>query len=279
MRVFGIDFTSAPCARKPVTCALANLDGGRLILHGLCALDSLDCFENLLRCDGPWIAGMDFPFGLPRDFLEPANWPTAWERYVETAAGMERQDFHDMMREICNARPEGQRYSLREADRAAGARSPMNVTRPPVGLMFHAGAPSLLASGATVVPVHRGDPDRTVVEAYPKLVAEALIGRRPYKDEKAAEPGEPRTEARSELVRALASARVAEIYGVRVEDLGAFEEDLCQDVRGDRVDAVMCAVQAAWAWNNRHQDFGIPGDVDPAEGWITDPATAAAATA
>jgi hypothetical protein len=137
----------------------------------------------------------------------------------------------------------------------------------------------LLASGATVVPMHDGDPERTVLEAYPRLVAEALIGRRPYKEEKVAAPGEPRTIARAELVRALSGCGLSVAYGLRIEDLAVFEGELCEDASGDRVDAVMCAVQAAWAWTRRERGFGIPPGVDRAEGWIVDPATAARAVA
>ena len=35
---------------------------------------------------------------------------------------------------------------------------------------------------------------------------------------------------------------------------------------GDRLDAVLCLVQAAWA--STQPRFGLPADVDPLEGWI-----------
>jgi hypothetical protein len=190
MRIYGIDFTSAPSTRKPITCALCRIEGGRLYLDALCTLESLECFHNLLASDGPWVAGMNFPFGLPRDFLLPVNWAPDWETYV--AEALPSAEFRDLARSVAADRVVGQRYSLRDADRVAGAQSPMNVTRPPVGLMFHAGAPSLLASGATVLSVKAGDPDRTVVEAYPKLVVQALIGKRAYKEECSLCDDEPR---------------------------------------------------------------------------------------
>lgn len=276
MRVYGIDFTSAPSARKPLTCALCRLDGERLLLDALCAFESLECFGNLLCSEGPWVAGMDFPFGLPRGFLEPLAWPTRWERYVTQAASLPRARFKELVREAAAAREAGQRHARRRVDRLAGSQSPMNVVRPPVGLMFHAGAPPLLASGATVVPVHAGDPQRVAVEAYPRLVARALIGARPYKDEAKPGDGEPRTRARVELVRALGNGNGAlgERYGLVLEGLDAFAAELADEPSADRVDAVMCAVQAAWAWTRREQGYGLPADADPAEGWIADPATA-----
>lgn len=276
MRIYGIDFTSAPCARKPVTVAMCRLEGETLFMDALCALESLDCFSNLLNCDGPWMAGLDFPFGLPRDFLEPLDWDSDWEGYVGAAGAMARADFRELARSVAAQRTPGRRYALRVVDRLARAQSPMNVTRPPVGLMFHAGAPPLLASGATVVPLRAGDPERTVVEAYPKLVAEALIGNRPYKDEGACAAGVPRTEARAELIDALATDALGSHYGLAIRRLHDFADDLLADAKGDAVDALMCAVQAAWAWNLRDEGFGIPRGADAAEGWIADPVTAAA---
>lgn len=276
MRVFGIDFTSTPSARHPITCALCRVEEERLYIDAMCALESLECFHNVLASDGPWIAGMDFPFGLPRDFLQPVNWSPDWETYVASAAAMARSEFRDLARSVAAERAIGQRYSLRNADRVAGAQSPMNVTSPAVGLMFHAGAPSLLASGATVLPMKAGDPDRTVVEGYPKLVAQALIGPRAYKDESSLRDDRSCFQARLDLLAAMRGETLLEHYGLNLIGLDAFVDELVVDESGDGVDALMCAVQAAWAWTRRDTGFGIPSDADSSEGWIADPATALA---
>ena len=68
LRIIGIDFTSAPSPRKPLTVAMCRLEGRRLHVDALCEVQSLDCFANILATPGPWVAGMDFPFGLPRDY-------------------------------------------------------------------------------------------------------------------------------------------------------------------------------------------------------------------
>ncbi|MES9967114.1 MAG: hypothetical protein ABW074_07580, partial [Sedimenticola sp.] len=52
---------------------------------------------------------------------------------------------------------------------------------------------------------------------------------------------------------------------------------LVDDPKGDGLDALLCAVQAAWAWSRRDRGYGIPDDVDRLEGWITDPALAVSA--
>ncbi len=52
--------------------------------------------------------------------------------------------------------------------------------------------------------------------------------------------------------------------------------ELVGDPTADLLDAVLAAVQAAWAWGRRAHGYGIPPEADPAEGWIVDPATASA---
>jgi hypothetical protein len=46
----------------------------------------------------------------------------------------------------------------------------------------------------------------------------------------------------------------------------AQRDALADDASGDRLDAVLCLVQAAWA--SRQERFGLPLQVDPLEGWI-----------
>ena len=43
---------------------------------------------------------------------------------------------------------------------------------------------------------------------------------------------------------------------------------LIDDGRGDLLDAVLCALQAAWAWRCGDADYGLPQQLDPLEGWI-----------
>jgi hypothetical protein len=40
------------------------------------------------------------------------------------------------------------------------------------------------------------------------------------------------------------------------------------DGSGDRLDAVLAAMQATWCWRRRARNFGLPRGVDPLEGWI-----------
>jgi hypothetical protein len=47
-------------------------------------------------------------------------------------------------------------------------------------------------------------------------------------------------------------------------------EELVDDAMGDELDAVLCAVQAGWAYLGRENGYGIPGGCDRGEGWIVD---------
>jgi hypothetical protein len=48
-------------------------------------------------------------------------------------------------------------------------------------------------------------------------------------------------------------------------------DECIADDTGDKLDSVLCAIQAAWAFNRRATNYGIPLGVDPIEGWIVDP--------
>jgi hypothetical protein len=66
---------------------------------------------------------------------------------------------------------------------------------------------------------------------------------------------------------ALRGPTFADAYGITAEA----PPDLAEDPSGDRLDALLCAIQAAWAWTQRDPGFGLPEHVDPLEGWIFDP--------
>ena len=56
-------------------------------------------------------------------------------------------------------------------------------------------------------------------------------------------------------------------YGLRVQA----PRDLADDPSGDQLDALLCAIQAAWSWTMKEHGYGRPCAVDPLEGWIADP--------
>ena len=92
MNVYGIDFTSRPSRSKAITCAKCRLDGDRLVVDYLQRLESLDAFGAFLDSPGPWIVGIDFPFGQPRRLVENLNWPGSWAGYVAHVAACRAKD-------------------------------------------------------------------------------------------------------------------------------------------------------------------------------------------
>lgn len=260
MLLLGVDFTSAPSRRKPVTVARGTRAGAVLRLDGVDALASHAEFEALLQRPGPWLGAFDFPFGLPRAFVDALGLGAT---VAEVSAAVHarcatRMDF----RRLVDAW--GQGLPHRATDRALGAglssTSPLQTRYVPVGFMWFEGLARLLAAGVSLPGLHAADPDRRALEGYPGALAHALIGRRSYKNSAAAD----RLIARKDLVDALEQGRAP--GAPRLKLTHAQRDALVADASGDRLDAVLCLVQAAWA--EAQPGLGLPAVVDRVEGWI-----------
>ena len=267
MRVLGIDFSSRPTRRKPITCVECLLDGEQLQFQDLTAWPGFDGFEQALRRSGPWIAGIDFPFGQARRFIETIGWPDTWAGYVDHAAALGREGFRAALDAYRAKRAPGDKEHRRACDVAAGSISPQKLYGTPVGLMFFEGAPRLLAGGVSIPGLQAGDPERVVVEAYPGVLARKLIGRRPYKQDSRAKQTAEQAQARQALLAQVRGRTLAQGYGLSV----SAPASLAGDPGADQLDALLCAVQAAWAWRRRDSGYGLPADIDVLEGWIADP--------
>jgi hypothetical protein len=264
MAVFGIDFTSAPRRTKPIRVAAGRRHGAVVRLDGLTALDSLDAFSAWLARPGPWVAGLDLPFGLPRELVEQLGWPTDYAALMAHYAGLERADIRARFAAFCAARPAGAKFAHRACDGPAGSSTSMKWVNPPVAWMLHAGVPRLIAAGVHLPGHLAGDASRVALEAYPGLLARELIGRRPYKsDAKAAQTPE-RLIARKDIVEGLEQGRSR--LGLRLKLSHAQRDALVADASGDSLDAVLAMLQAAWAVERPR--YGWPEHVDPIEGWI-----------
>lgn len=263
--LIGIDFSSAPTRRKPITAAFGRRQGQVLQLDRLEALPSLAEFEALLARPGPWLAGCDFPFGLPRELVETLDWPrTDWASLIRHYASQDRATIRAQFAAFCAARPAGAKFAHRASDAPAGASPSMKWVNPPVAYMLHTGAPRLLEAGVTLPGLQAGDPARVALEAYPGLLARELLGRRSYKSDELAKQDEARLIARKDLVDALEQGRSR--LGLRLKLSHAQREALVDDARGDLLDAVLCLLQAGWA--AEQPGYGLPPALDPVEGWI-----------
>lgn len=231
-------------------------------------------FEDLrafLVSGGPWVCGMDFPFGQPRGLVEALGWPASWEGYVGKVSRLPKDEFEDAIKADMATRPPGSKFRYRLADRRSHSTSAMRLFRVPVGKMFYRGAPLLLGSGVSVEPCRPTEVGRVAVEAYPAVVARRFLGKRSYKSDERKKQTLEHGAAREELVSGLGSGGLRDIYGFTVKVDGAWRERLVADPMADELDSLLCAVQAAWAYTKRDAGWGVPAECDREEGWILDP--------
>jgi hypothetical protein len=263
LRIYGVDFTSAPRRAKPITVAHGALRGRTLSVARIERLNDFEGFERLLARPGPWIGGFDFPFGLPREMVRDLGWPREWRKLVAFCAARSRAEWRAILDCYRASRPAGRKYAHRATDLPARSSSPMKLVNPPVALMFHEGAPRLAAAGVHLPGLTDGDRARVALEAYPGLLARSIT-RSPYKNDAPSKQTPARADARGAIVSALAHARHK--LGIRVSMTPSVVRELREDATGDSLDAVLCAVQAAWAAGRRN--YGLPARVPRAEGWI-----------
>jgi len=271
MRIYGVDFTSAPRRGKPITVAVCDFAGGVLHVRDYERLGDFPQFEAFLAREGEWVAGLDFPFGQPRKLIDNLGWPQDWEDYVMLVDAMGKQAWVDTVKDYMALRPRGDKLHFRAADRLCNAQSPMKMSFVPVGRMFFQGAPRLAVSGANILPNRPTDDPRTVLEVYPALVARKLVGRgSKYKSDNRDQQTDMARRKREAVLDGLMAACEG-LYGFSLDVPEARQAALVDDPTGDMLDTVLGAVQAAWGYTQRDRNYGIPVEVDPLEGWIVDP--------
>jgi uncharacterized protein DUF429 len=264
LRIYGVDFTCAPRRAKPITAAVGLLKGARLHIERVEQLGSFAEFEALLARPGPWVGGFDFPFSLPRELVRDLGWPRPWAELVVHCAVMSRLQLRAVLDAYRGKRPVGAKYAHRATDYPAGSSSPMKLVNPPVALMFHEGAPRLLAAGVHLPALAKGDARRVALEAYPGLLVRKQLGiRQSYKSDTRSEQTAARRAVRR---RVMAALKAGEPLGVSLRLGDALEKLIVADGAGDLLDAVICAVQGAWAATR--PAYGIPASAPADEGWI-----------
>lgn len=233
----------------------------------LARVESHDRFDGLaawLRTPGPWLAVFDLPFGLPRELVTALGWPAQWLPLMRHYAALDRREIRDTFKAFCDARPSGTKFAHRATDGPAGSSPSMKWVNPPVAWMLHAGMPLLIDAGLHLPGLHEGDTDRVALEGYPGLLARERLGARPYKSDDRHKQTPERLIARKDLIEALEQGRTR--LALRLKLNHAQRHTLIDDASGDRLDAVLCLMQAGWA--SGKPGYGLPDCVDPLEGWI-----------
>jgi hypothetical protein len=298
MKVFGLDFTSSPSAGKRLTLAHCEFRDGIMTVERLEGLNTAtegdfskirDWLAGAAGYGDEWIAGIDFPFGLPIGAVEHFRW---WPKnkggcvargevldclYRDCPSLAEFQDKIESWKRKDKKNNQVKVHIKRQADQLAGSTvsSPLKVRdNPPVGSMFYAGARLLKEAGVCAYPVNVTECKRRVVEAYPALAVNRFVGEAKYKDQAGSARKEKAEGTREEILRQLADTN---LYGVRVRFRDESDHKACvSDNAGDKLDSILCAVQAAWASLNHWglPDFSLPclRDTVALEGWIADPA-------
>ena len=261
----GVDFTSSPSRRKPIALAFGRAAGGVVQLDSLQSHTTLDAFAQWLALPGAWLGAFDFPFGLPRGFVEAQRLGSNAEQVIRRLRTRcpDRMAFRRLVDTWGNDQPEGYRLLHRQTDAAmpgVSSTSPLQTRYVPVGWMYFEGFWRLDAAGVDVPGLCPRSDSRVALEAYPGLLAHELIQRRSYKNRD--EPD--RLIARKEIVDALEQGRTR--LALRLKLSHAKRELLVDDPSGDRLDAVLCLMQAAWA--STRPGYGLPSVMDGIEGWI-----------
>lgn len=265
--VYGIDFSSAPKRDKPIVLACCEYRASEIVLTHFEEFRDWPAFEHWLQRPGSWIAGFDFPFGLPRRYVERSEYGNTWSEMVATYPRQGKEEFANRaMAAFLAAQSPEDKHRL--TDFASGSHSPLKTrTNPPVGLMFYEGAWRLKNSDVSIPGLRKTDSSKIALEAYPGLLARRM-GARLYKNDKSTS-SENRIAARKMLLEGLQHPNaVASKWVCKPVRFKAQAVEQMLHPSGDWLDATLCAVQAAWGYERSATGYGLPAKIDPVEGWI-----------
>jgi hypothetical protein len=195
------------------------------------------------------------------------RWPLSWKECIDHFATLSREQIRDTFKAFCDNRPAGGKFAHRATDIPAGSSPSMKWVNPPVAYMLHAGVPLMLQAGLDFPGLYAGDTQRVALEAYPGWLARQLIGSRSYKSDDKAKQTPERLIARKDILHGLVSGQAGATLYLRP----AQHDALAQDASGDKLDAVLCMVQAATAQQchaGGDRLYGLPPEMDALEGWI-----------
>ncbi len=99
----------------------------------------------------------------------------------------------------------------------------------------------------------------------PRALVQAL-GWLSYKSDDRSRQNPQRRAQRERLLDALQAGQTR--LGLQLHITAPQYAQLVGDPSGDKLDAALCMMQAAWGFQRGWPDFGLPMPLDPLEGWI-----------
>ena len=113
VRLAGVDFSCSPSRTKPITVATGRLVGTRLVVDAVAELTTLAGFDDWLRAPGPWLGGFDFPFGLPRAFVDAHGFGASAAEVIASVRGRcaTRMAWRAFIDAWGNTQPAGARFA------------------------------------------------------------------------------------------------------------------------------------------------------------------------
>lgn len=235
---------------------MGELEGSQLRIQSEVKITDWAEFDAFLRCPGPWFGGFDLPFSQSRKFIENSGLPTDWEAFIDQLPP-EKLTWRKQLADYTRERVAGDRHHLRTTDAHCRSCSPQMQYGVPVAMMFWEGVPRLRRADVRCLPMQTPG-ERTAIEAYPGAVMDILIGERKYKSDT---PKKQTCCHRCNRERAVRVIQSENRFGLTV--IAADFTAMIDDPTGDTLDAALCALQAAYAYQN-----GFPAEIDLLEGWI-----------
>lgn len=250
MRVYGVDFTSAPTNKKPIVVAECETEPELRLIKFL-------QFTRLAEF-GAWLqefqgtVGVDAPFGFPKEFRDAIGLSGTWKEQSSQIEALGLQRLVQIASEFRSSRPEGKKEPRRQTEIVTKAFSSMKMYQPPVGRMATRIIPLLARSGASVFPVRENKSGRMIFEIYCSPFARSVVGRQPYKNR--AGTAEIRSRILSSLPMSVDNAQ---------------RKQVLDDDEGDFLDSLIGCYEAVLAEKKLASGaLVLPTDVDRIEGWI-----------
>ncbi len=271
MKIFGVNFTDNPTPKRPITiahCVFKKSHG--LSVNKVESFSAISDFELFLKEKGPWFAGVNFPLGQPKQFLDKMSLPPEWNHYIKDIQKWKQTGFEKKVKQYLSKLPKGTKTPLRITDIFAGVGSPLKATGNHSLHQFFGGSNCLLKSGASIIPCFPKKDNRVIIETLP-----ALVARRFKVQEKTGKKTKSDSEhIHKEVIKGLETPEFEHDFDFKLFIDDTLKLKCIEDANGYSLDAILSAVQTAWAYNMGKPNYGIPDLQHPSiqsEGWIIDP--------